>query len=87
MPDLDIVDEAAAALEQLNLKLCSREVCSRTAADCMVDEILVPLADNPIIASLFATMKAYCCAGTRKTDLFIEPPLVSHPTHWSRGSI
>jgi hypothetical protein len=62
MPDLDIVDEAAAALEQLNLKLCSREVCSRTAADCMVDEILVPLADNPIIASLFATMKAYCCA-------------------------
>jgi hypothetical protein len=61
MPDLDIVDEAAAALEQLNLKLCSREVCSR-GADCMVDEILVPLANNPIIAALFVTMKAYCCA-------------------------
>lgn len=61
MPDLDIVDEAAAALEQLNLKLCSRKVCNRAAAACMVDEILVPLADNPIIAALFATMKAYCC--------------------------
>lgn len=62
MPDPDIVDEAAAALEQLNLKLRSREVCCRAAEDCMVDEILVPLADNPIIAALFATMKAYCCA-------------------------
>lgn len=47
MPDLDIVDEAAAALEQLDLKLRPRDVCSRAAVDCMVDDILVPFGRQP----------------------------------------
>ena len=37
MADLDIVEEAAAAFEQLDQTHCSMDECSRTGAACMVD--------------------------------------------------
>ncbi|CAN7515562.1 hypothetical protein LJR255_003555 [Pararhizobium sp. LjRoot255] len=67
MADLDIVDEAAAALEQLDQRHCSKDECSRTGAACMVDEILGPLCDNPIIAAVIDTMTIYYCDKTLKT--------------------
>ncbi len=67
MADLDIVEEAAAAFEQLDQTHCSMDECSRTGAACMVDEILEPLAGNPIIAAVIDTMTIYYCDKTLKT--------------------
>lgn len=67
MADLDIVDEAAAAFEQLDRTHCSMDECSRTGAACMVDEILGPLCDNPIIAAVFDRMRIYYCDKTLET--------------------